>query len=253
MNSVETAPPTFWVGESGVRSSGNSSSSPSQPAQPEVEVGVGEGRVVEHVVAPARVVDLLAQLTVTLLGLGSRRLRFAHAPILPTTADIHHPDRGHPSGGSGVPNRSRGDDRDRPCRPARRHRARLGERAGGHGAACCTAARTARSAPVTGRSLSWQRGAALGRTLARRLHDDGVGRAPAPLPHRRLERRRRRQDRRRPLGAGRHPRRARRAPRGAARALDGRAYGVPRGRPSAGPGRRGPRAVAAARTSRSPR
>ncbi|HEX4686392.1 MAG TPA: alpha/beta fold hydrolase, partial [Nocardioides sp.] len=29
-------------------------------------------------------------------------------------------------------------------------------------------------APVTGRSLSWQRGAALGRTLARRLHDAGV-------------------------------------------------------------------------------
>ncbi len=28
VNSVETAPPTFWVGESGVRSSGNSSSSP---------------------------------------------------------------------------------------------------------------------------------------------------------------------------------------------------------------------------------
>ncbi len=28
--------------------------------------------------------------------------------------------------------------------------------------------------PVTGRSLSWQRAAALGRTLARRLHDDGV-------------------------------------------------------------------------------
>ena len=28
--------------------------------------------------------------------------------------------------------------------------------------------------PVTGRSLSWQRAAALGRTLARRLHDDAV-------------------------------------------------------------------------------
>ena len=30
-------------------------------------------------------------------------------------------------------------------------------------------------APVTRRSLSWQRGAALGRTLGRRLHDAGVG------------------------------------------------------------------------------
>jgi alpha-beta hydrolase superfamily lysophospholipase len=28
---------------------------------------------------------------------------------------------------------------------------------------------------VTGRSLSWQRGAALGRTLGRRLHEEGVG------------------------------------------------------------------------------
>ena len=30
-------------------------------------------------------------------------------------------------------------------------------------------------APVTGRSLSWQRAAALGRTLGRRLHRDGIG------------------------------------------------------------------------------
>ena len=58
MNSVETAPPTFWVGESGVRSSGNSSSSSCEPPHPLVVVGVVEGRVVEDEVAPARVLDL---------------------------------------------------------------------------------------------------------------------------------------------------------------------------------------------------
>ena len=61
VNSVETAPPTFWVGESGVRSSGYCSSSSSQPAHPPVEVGVGQRRVVEHVVAPPGVLDLLGQ------------------------------------------------------------------------------------------------------------------------------------------------------------------------------------------------
>jgi hypothetical protein len=56
-------------------------------AQASVEVGVGQCRVVEDVVTPPGIVHLLAQLTVTLLGLGSRRLRFAHGPILPTIAD----------------------------------------------------------------------------------------------------------------------------------------------------------------------
>ena len=72
MNSVETAPPTFWVGESGVRRSGTSLLERLEPAHLQVEVGVGERRVVEHVVAPARVLDLLGQRAVLLpqLGLG---------------------------------------------------------------------------------------------------------------------------------------------------------------------------------------
>ena len=70
MNSVETAPPTFWVGESGVRSSGNSLLERLELAQPHVEVGVGQRRVVEHVVAPAGVLDLLGELPVTLARLG---------------------------------------------------------------------------------------------------------------------------------------------------------------------------------------
>ena len=59
VNSVDTAPPTFWVGESGVRSSGTSSSSCLEAPHRGVEVGVGEGRVVQDVVAPAGVLDLL--------------------------------------------------------------------------------------------------------------------------------------------------------------------------------------------------
>jgi hypothetical protein len=42
--------------------------------QPLVEVGVGEGRVVEDVVAPARLLDLLGQLLVLLARLGRGRL-----------------------------------------------------------------------------------------------------------------------------------------------------------------------------------
>ena len=73
MNSVETAPPTCWVGESGVRSSGYASSNACELAQSAVEVGVGQGRVVEHVVAPAGVLDLLGQLLVAVVRLGRRR------------------------------------------------------------------------------------------------------------------------------------------------------------------------------------
>ena len=71
MNSVETVPPTFWVGESGVCSSGNSLLQHLQPPHPLVVVGVVEGRVVEDEVAPARVLDLLRELLVLLAGLGS--------------------------------------------------------------------------------------------------------------------------------------------------------------------------------------
>jgi hypothetical protein len=61
VNSVETAPPTFWVGESG---------------------GVGEGRIVEDVVAPARLLDLLGQLLVLLARLGRGRLGCFHGSHL---------------------------------------------------------------------------------------------------------------------------------------------------------------------------
>ena len=44
-----------------------------EPAQPQVEVGVGQGRVVEHVVAPAGVLDLLGQRLVALPRLGGTR------------------------------------------------------------------------------------------------------------------------------------------------------------------------------------
>ena len=64
MNSVETAPPTFWVGRVGRAQLGELLLELLEPAQPPVEVGVGERRVVEHVVAPARVLDLLGELLV---------------------------------------------------------------------------------------------------------------------------------------------------------------------------------------------
>ena len=70
MNSVETAPPTFWVGESGVRSSGNSLLEALELAQADVVLRVGQGRVVQHEVAPAGVLDLLHDRRVLLPGLG---------------------------------------------------------------------------------------------------------------------------------------------------------------------------------------
>ena len=70
MNSVETAPPTFWVGESGVRRSGTSLLELLEPAHQPVELGVGEGRVVPDVVAPAGVLDLLGDRAVLLAQLG---------------------------------------------------------------------------------------------------------------------------------------------------------------------------------------
>ena len=104
MNSVETAPPTFWVGESGVRRSGTSLLERLEPPHLLVEVGVVEGRVVEHVVAPARVLDLLGEHAVLLAQVGLRvglgggvaglrardaclGLRLAHGSILPCRTD----------------------------------------------------------------------------------------------------------------------------------------------------------------------
>ena len=92
MKSVETAPPTFWVGESGVRSSGSVVLECLELAEPDVEVGVGEGRVVEDVVAPAGVLDLLAQLEVALARLGRSGgdlglVGRAHGHSLPVAAD----------------------------------------------------------------------------------------------------------------------------------------------------------------------
>ena len=78
MNSVETAPPTFWVGRVGRAQLGELLLEPLELAQPPVVRRVVERGVVEDEVAPAGVLDLLAQRAVALLGLGSRRLRFAH-------------------------------------------------------------------------------------------------------------------------------------------------------------------------------
>ena len=73
-----------------------------QTTQLLVELGVGQRRVVEHVVAPARLLDLLGQDPVLLTevggrvgsrGLGGRRrslngwVRLAHGPILPCSDD----------------------------------------------------------------------------------------------------------------------------------------------------------------------
>jgi hypothetical protein len=68
VNMVETAPPTFCVGESGVRSSGILLLERLEATQPQVEVVVVQGRVVEHVVAPACVLDLLGRARVLLPG-----------------------------------------------------------------------------------------------------------------------------------------------------------------------------------------
>ena len=87
MNSVDTAPPTFWVGESGVLQLGELLLERLQPPQPLVEVGVVEGRVVEDVVAPACVLDLLGQPSVLLAGLRSGRLGVDHGVILPVASD----------------------------------------------------------------------------------------------------------------------------------------------------------------------
>ncbi len=87
VNSVETAPPTFWVGESGVRSSGNSSSRASR-ARSRWSKSASEsvGRV-QDVVAPARVLDLLAEPAVLLAGLLGGGRRLGHAPVLPPSSD----------------------------------------------------------------------------------------------------------------------------------------------------------------------
>ena len=87
VNSVETAPPTFCVGESGVWQLGELGLELLEPPHPPVVVGVVEGRVVEHEVAPARLLDLLGEQLVLVAGRGSGRLRVAHAGILPAAAD----------------------------------------------------------------------------------------------------------------------------------------------------------------------
>ena len=72
VNSVEKVPPTFCVGDSGVRSAGNSLLERLQLAQQPVELGVGDGRRVEHVVAVLMAAQLVAQLGVPGAGLGRR-------------------------------------------------------------------------------------------------------------------------------------------------------------------------------------
>ena len=58
-----------------------------QTAHPHVEVVVGQRRVVEHVVAPPGVLDLLGQGAVLVAGLRRRDGGLRHAPILPCATD----------------------------------------------------------------------------------------------------------------------------------------------------------------------
>ena len=58
---AKPAPPTSWVGESGVRSSGCSSSSAVQLAQQLVELGVGDDRRVPDVVAELVLAHLVGE------------------------------------------------------------------------------------------------------------------------------------------------------------------------------------------------
>ena len=86
-NRADGAPPTRWVGESGVSRSGCFSSSAAQLAQQPIEVGVGDLGRVEHVVAIAVVLDLRAQLVDAKLGRGHLGLlRVVHGPFRTTTA-----------------------------------------------------------------------------------------------------------------------------------------------------------------------
>ena len=214
MNSVDTAPPTFCVGESGVRSSGNSSSSCSKPPQSLVVVRVGKGGVVAHEVAEAGVLDLLAELTVAFLGLGSRRSWFGHGPYPandPRQETTVTEPRYRPTPVVTVLD---GVAAPRSCgaRAARREGPVPGDR---H-----------RTQPLV---ATRRRPRAHARTTAPRRPRD---RPAAPLPDRRLERRRRREGRRRALGARRRPRGDRRRTGRPGRTLDGRSRGVSRGGPS---------------------
>ena len=73
-------PPTRWVGDAGVRSSGNSVFEFLQPAHPPVVVGVARGRLVEDVVAVGVLVDLQRDRGVLLAG-GVGRGRTHCAPL----------------------------------------------------------------------------------------------------------------------------------------------------------------------------
>ena len=73
---VDGGGPTCWVGESGVRSAGKAVLQLGELAHHGVELAVGDGRRVEHVIAPARVVQPLAEIRVSLARLrqGRRKL-----------------------------------------------------------------------------------------------------------------------------------------------------------------------------------
>ena len=104
-------------------------------AQADVEVGVGEGRRVEDVVAPAGVLDLLAQLAVPLARLVGGRLGVGHGPYLAVSPPTARPTPGAlaawcPSGMLAAPKDHRGghvaravaDEERRPGDPSGRDR-----------------------------------------------------------------------------------------------------------------------------------
>ena len=175
-----------------------------QPPQPDVVVGVGQRRVVEHEVAPAGVLDLLAELLVLAHAPrpgspGRPRSRAPSCPSPPTRRAV-------PSGRSATPNTLRGRDRDRrqrrtgpgttPAATAGRPQALVLMLHGG---------KDRGQEVVDGRSLSWRRSAAMQREVAGRPRRGRSQRLAAALHPPRLERRRRPHRRRAP--------RARRRPR----------------------------------------
>ena len=189
-----------------------------EPAQPLVEVGVVEGRVVEDVVAPARVLDLLAD------AAGARRAPRGVAWLGSLTRAHHACGHRHlceapiPGPVWYESDTVAGPDLTR-IRRALDPRAVVLLLHGG---------KERSDEPVDGRSASWRRMAAVQRAVTPAAHEAGASTWLLQLPGPRLERRR--AGRRRPLGPRRGTPRARRRPGRAARPLDGWPHRRPRRR-----------------------